>query len=157
MAEHRTIVSRRSLLQASWQTAVLAGVASACQYLPVWKRTKQNLQDLTAESFRPYEGRDMVFSRPVAGGGIFSRSVAMKLAKVTTHEHITQIESRNPAIYGKRSREPFSLVFELKGGEPLGDGLHRLIHKDFEGCQLFLSEISQPRPDGTVVYEAVFS
>jgi hypothetical protein len=157
MAENWTIVSRRSLLQVSWRTAALAGVASACRYLPVLKRTKQNLQDLTAESFRPHEGRDLIFSRSVARGGIFSRSVAMKLAKVTIYEHIIKIESRNPAIYGKRSREPFSLVFELKGAELLGEGLHRLIHKDFEGCQLFLSQVSQPGSDGTLLYEAVFS
>jgi hypothetical protein len=156
MVENRMIVTRRSLLQISWRTAALALVASACQYLPGWKRAKQNLQDLTAESFLPFEGCDLVFSRPVASGGIFSRTVAMKLAKVTTHEHVTQIEAQNPAIYSKRSREPFSLVFELKGAEPLEDGLHRLIHKDFEGCQVFLSQVSQPRPDGTLLYEAVF-
>ncbi len=156
MAENRMVVTRRSLLQISWRTAALAGVAGAFQYLPGWKCAKQNLQDLTAESFKPFEGSDLVFSRPVASGGIFSRTVAMKLAKVTTHEHVTRVEAQNPRIYGKRSREPFSLVFELKGAEPLGDGLHRVIHRDFEGCQLFLSQVSQPRPDGTLLYEAVF-
>jgi len=156
MAENRMVVTRRSLLQISWQTAALAGVASVCQYLPGLKRAKQNLQDLTAESFLPFEGRNLVFARPVAGGGVFSRTVELKLAKVTTHERVLEIESRNPALADKRARKPFSLAFELRGGEPLGEGLHRLVHKDFSGCEIFLSRISRPRPDGTLIYEAVF-
>jgi hypothetical protein len=156
MAENRLVVTRRSLLQIGWRAAALVGLTSALPKLSSLKRSKDNLEDVTAESFKPYEGLDMVFSRPVAGGGIFSRSVALKLAKVTTHKSITQFESQNPAIYGKRSREPFSLIFELKGGEPLGEGLHRIIQRDFAGCQLFLSQVSRPRPDGTLLYEAVF-
>ncbi len=155
MAENRMVVTRRSLLQTSWRTAALAGVASACQYLPGLKRAKQKLQELTAESFLPFEGRDLVFARPVTGGGVFSRTVELKLVKVTTHERVLEIESRNPALAGKRARKPFSLAFELRG-EPLGEGLHRLIHKDFSGCEIFLSRVSRPRPDGTLLYEAVF-
>jgi len=156
MAENGTRVTRRSLLQMSWRTAAIAGVTGVCKYLTVWKSSKQRLQDVTADSFRPYEGRELVFARPVADRRVFSRSVELKLAKVTAHERIARIESRNPAKYGKRSRESFSLLFELKDAEPLGEGLHRLVHGDFEGCQLFLSQVSKPRPDGTLLYEAVF-
>jgi Domain of unknown function (DUF6916) len=156
MAQDRIVVTRRSLLRIGWQTAALVGVASACEGLPLWASGQQNLHELTAESFLPYEGRDLVFSRPVSGREVFSRSVVLKLVKVTTHERTLQIESQHPGRYQKRLRKPFSLTLDLQGGEPLGEGLHRLIHKDFSGCQLFLSQVSQPRPDGTLVYEAVF-
>lgn len=156
MAENRRIVTRRSLLGIGWRAAALASVAGACRHLAVWKGAKQSLQDVTAESFKPYEGHDLVFSRPIAGRGLVSKSVELKLAKVTVHERIAEIESRNPALKGKRTRTPFSLAFELKGGEPLSEGLHRLIHKDFDGCQIFLSRVSAPRADGTLLYEAVF-
>jgi hypothetical protein len=156
MAENGTRVTRRSLLHMSWVAAAIAAVASPFRHLPAWLRPKLRLQDLTAESFRPYEGRDLVFARPVADRSIFSPSVRLRLVKVAAHEHIARIESQDPAKYGKRSRESFSLLFELKGGEPLGEGLHRLVHGDFDGCQLFLSQISKPRPDGTLLYEAVF-
>ena len=155
MAENRMVVTRRSLLQISWRTAALAGVASAFQYLPGWKRAKQNLQDLTAESFLPLEGRDLVFARPVAGGGVFSRTVELKLVKVTSHERVLAIESRNPALADKRARKPFSLAFEFRGREPLSEGLHRLIDRLFRLRDLSLA-VSRPRPDGTLLYEAVF-
>lgn len=157
MAEHGTMVTRRSLLQMSWCAAALAGVAGAGRYLNIWKRPKQRLKELTAESFRPYEGQQFVFSRPREGRSILSQSVGMKLTGVSVHERVAQMEAKNPARYaGKRSRKSFSLVFELKDGAPLGNGLHRLNHGDFDGCELFLSQISRPRPDGTLQYEAVF-
>jgi hypothetical protein len=156
MAENKIIVTRRSLLQTTWRAAALASLASAFPQFSFWKRTKQNLKDVTAESFRPYAGRDMVFSRPAIGTGIISPTVKMKLAEVTVHESAIRIESRNPAKYAKRSREPFSLVFELKEDAPLDEGLHRLMHPDFTGDELFLSQVTQLRPDGTLLYEAVF-
>jgi hypothetical protein len=156
MADKRLVVTRRSLLHTGWRAAALVGVAGACPDLAVWKRNNVGLRELTAESFRRFEGSDLRFSRPVARGGILSRTVALKLTEVITHDKTTQIEARNPEIYQKRSREPFSLVFELKGDKPLEEGLHRLIHKDIAACDLFLSRISQPRSDGAIFYEAVF-
>jgi hypothetical protein len=144
------------VLQTGWRAAALAGVAGACRSIAVWKRSKGRLQSVTAESFKPYEGQDFLFARPRAGAALFSRTVELKLAKVTPHEHISRLESREAATRGKRTRESFSLLFELKGGEPLGEGLHRLVHREFEGCEIFLSRVSRPRPDGTLLYEAVF-
>jgi hypothetical protein len=157
MAENRNLVTRRSLLQTGWRAAALAGLLGALPKLSFGKRPKFNLKDVTAESFKPFEGRDLAFSRPATSGAPFSRSVTLRLARVETHEQATQIETRNPANYGQRSREPFSLAFELKGSEPLGDGLHRLNQGEFAGCELFLSQVSRPRPDGTLLYEAVFT
>lgn len=156
MAEKGMSVTRRSLLQASWRAVAFAGVASACRSVAIWKRPKQGLRNVTVEAFQPYEGQLFLFARPRAGSAVFSKAVELKLAKVAPHEHITRIESRDAAIRGKRSRESFSLLFELKRGEPLGEGLHRLVHRDFEGCEVFLSQISRPKPDGTLLYEAVF-
>lgn len=118
---------------------------------------KSPLAELTAESFQPYEGQELVFARPAAGGAILTRSVRLKLTEVAVHEHIARIEGQDPARYkSKRTRSSFSLFFELRDQEPLAEGLHRLIHEDFAGCQLYLSQVSRPRPDGTLLYEAVF-
>jgi hypothetical protein len=156
MTEQTMVVTRRSVLQTGWRAAALAGVAGACRSVAAWKRSKGRLQSVTVESFKPYEGQGFLFARPRVAAALFSRTVELKLAKVTPHEHISRLESRDPAARGKRSRESFSLLFELKGGEPLGEGLHRLVHRDFEGCEIFLSQVSRPRPDGTLLYEAVF-
>lgn len=156
MAEKNTSVTRRSLLQTSWRAAAFAGMAGACRWMTVWKGAKQGLSEMTANSFQPYEGQQFLFARPRLGAAETSRSVELKLAKVTPHEHITRIESCDPATRGKRTRESFSLLFELKGGEPLGQGLHRLVHHDFSDCELFLSQVSGPRADGSLLYEAVF-
>jgi hypothetical protein len=156
MAEKGMGVTRRSLLQMSWRAAAFAGAASAWRSFGIWKRPKASLRNVTAESFEPYEGQQFLFARPPAAPAVFSKTVELKLAKVSPHEHITRIESRDAATRGKRTRESFSLLFEMKGGEPLGEGLHRLVHRDFEECEILLSQVSRPRPDGTLLYEAVF-
>jgi len=158
MAESGMNFTRRSLLQTGSCAAALASVPAAWHFVTAWTRPKAQLAELTAESFQPYEGQDFVFTRPVAAPAtLFSRPVQLKLVRVEVHDRIARIESQNPARYaGKRTRQSFSLHFELRGGEPLADGLHRLVHRDFVGCQLFLSQISKPRPDGTLLYEAVF-
>jgi hypothetical protein len=154
MADSSKTITRRSLIQLSGGAAAFVGAARAGECLKLWQKVQ--LQDLTAESFRRYEGQNLVFSRPAAAGAILTRTVTLKLAKVSTHERVAQIEVRNPEKYAKRDRESFSLLFELAGGEPLGNGLHRLLHPDFAGHQLFLAQISRPRTDGTRLYEAVF-
>ncbi len=156
MAPNRITVTRRSLLQTGCRAAALAGVSAAVPQIIFWQSAKYNLRELTADTFRPYEGSELLFSRPVSGVGAHSGTVKLKLAQVTVHERITQIESKHPTKYAKRTREPFSLVFELVGGEPLREGLHRLKHEDFAGCELFLTQIARPRPDGKLLYEAVF-
>jgi hypothetical protein len=157
MAENGTNVTRRTLLQWSGGMAAFFAAAGACggQIAP-WNASHSELSELTAESFLPFKGQTLVFSRPVPKGSILSRTVALRLVKVEQHERVTGIEAQNAGRYGKRARAPFSLVLKLTGSEPLGDGLHRLVHRDFSGHQLFLSQVGQPRPDGGLLYEAVF-
>jgi hypothetical protein len=156
MAENEMNLTRRSLLQWSGCVAAAAGAAGACGPFTVLKTPAEPLENLSAESFQPFAGHTLIFARPVSSGSIVSRTVELKLAKVERHERIAKIESKNPANYGERSRPSFSLLFELKNDEPLSAGLHRLVHGDFDGHQIFLSPVAQPRPDGTLVYEAVF-
>ena len=157
MAENGTNVTRRTLLQWSGGMAAFFAAAGACGgQLTPWNASNPELSELTAASFLPFEGQTLVFSRPVPKGSILSRTVEMKLVKVEQHEKVTRVEAQNAGQYGKRTRAPFSLVLELQGSEPLGDGLHRLVHRDFSGHQLFLSQVGQTRPDGGLLYEAVF-
>jgi hypothetical protein len=157
MAENGTNVTRRTLLQWSGGVAAFFAAAGACgSQLAPWNASHSELSELTAESFLPFEGQTLVFSRPAPKGSILSRTVALKLVKVDRHERVTRVEARNAERYGKRARAPFSLVLKLTGSEPLGDGLHRLVHRDFSGHQLFLSQVGQPGPDGGLLYEAVF-
>jgi hypothetical protein len=157
MAENGTNVTRRTLLQWSGGMAAFFAAAGACaSQLAPWNASNAELSELTAESFLPFEGQTLVFSRPVPKGSILSRTVELKLVKVDRHERVTRVEAQRAGRYGKRARAPFSLVLELAGSEPLGDGLHRLVHRDFSGHQLFLSQVGQPRPDGGLLYEVVF-
>jgi hypothetical protein len=157
MAENGTNVTRRTLLQWSGGMAAFFAAAGACggQLVP-WNAAHSGLSELTAESFLPFEGQTLVFSRPVPKGSIFSQTVELKLVKVDRHERVSRIEAKNAGRYGKRARAPFSLALELAGGQPLGDGLHRLVHRNFSWHQLFLSQVGQPRSDGGLLYEAVF-
>jgi len=157
MAENGTNVTRRTLLQWSGGMAAFFAAAGACGgQLAPWNASPSELSELTAESFLPFEGQTLAFSRPVPKGSILSRTVELKLVKVEQHERVTRIEAQNAGRYGKRARAPFSLVLELTGSEPLGDGLHRLVHRDFSGHHLFLSQVGQPRVGSALLYEAVF-
>jgi hypothetical protein len=157
MAQNGSPISRRLLLQWSAGLAACFGATSATAgQLSPWPRSTQPMQDLTAESFLPYVGHTMRFARPLAKGALLSRTAELKLLKVDGHDAITRIESHAPANHPERTRASFSLVFELTDQAPLEDGLHRLVHSDFAGHALFVSEVSRPRPDGTRFYEAVF-
>jgi hypothetical protein len=113
------------------------------------------LQDLTADTFRPYLGRVIEFRASATPSGIPSGNVALRLAKIDRHDHLSLVESRNPAAQGKRTRKPFSLLFESRGA-PLSAGLQTIAHKDFASCELLLSPVCRPKADGTIYYEAVF-
>jgi hypothetical protein len=144
------------MLQMSWGTFAVAGVAAISGPWRIPKLNRYRLQDVDAETFLPYLGKSLVFQRPPEDCSLSPTTAKLKLAKVVPHENISRIESRNPTKYGKRRRESFSLLFEQKGGKPLGPGLHRLAHTDFEDFQLFLSQVGVPGPDGTIYLEAIF-
>jgi hypothetical protein len=110
------------------------------------------LLEFTAAEFLPYEGRKIVFERPsdqfASGGGGF---VEMELLEV---------RAGKPSWGRNGQREPFALLFSVRGQAPLGPGLHRLIQEGFEPCDLFLSRVTVPERNdegGAVMfYEAVF-
>ena len=156
MARKGRQVTRRSILQLSGGAFAVAGVAAISGPWPSVRLNRFRLQDVSAESFLPYVGKTLVFESSAGDQHFTSPTAEFRLAKVTPHESISRIESRNPATYGKRKRESFSLLFEQKGGAPLGEGLHRLAHADFEDFQLFLSPVGMPGQDGTIYLEAIF-
>ncbi len=87
MAENGTNVTRRTLLQWSGGLAAFFAAAGACGgQLAPWNASHSELSELTAESFLPFEGQTLVFSRPVPKGSILSRTVELKLVKVDRHE-----------------------------------------------------------------------
>jgi len=154
MAEQGTQVTRRTLLQNSWRGAVVAGVAAMCRPFGLASLTRIRLEDATAETFVPYLNRRIEFKTPAtvsASGG----QAALKLVEIDRHERIARIDSRNPAVRGKRERASFSLLFESAGRE-LPAGLHRITHQDFAETAVLLTQVSRPKHDGTIYYEAIF-
>jgi hypothetical protein len=119
-----------------------------------------SIEDFTAETFFPYQGQRLPFQRPPDGSGTSGDVAELELLEVTRPERVLRIEKADPDKHAKRLREPFSLLFALRGQAPLGMGLHRLVHTDFEPCELLLSRVFVPgrgTGDGTVMYyEAVF-
>lgn len=149
-------LSRRSLLEMSWRSLVVAGVAQAGRVFALAKPARRGLENATAASFSPHVGETFAFLKPASDRGMIRSTVELKLASVTRHENIARIEARNPAIHGKRKREPFSLLFELQGREPLGSGLHEFAQGEFQDCPVFLSPVQGPKHNGPIRYEAVF-
>jgi len=156
MAHQGTQVTRRSMLQMSGGAFAVAGVASVSGQWPILGLGRFRLEDVSAQSFLPYLGKTLLFERSPEDRSLSSTTAELKLAKVIPHESISRLESRNPGKYGIRRRESFSLLFEQKDGKPLGPGLHRLAHADFENFQLFLSPVGVPEKNGTVYLEAIF-
>ena len=102
------------------------------------------IADFTAQLFQPLVGQAVQWERP--GGG----TARLELLEVQTYP-------RQPGM----TRDPFSLLFELKGQKPIEPGLPRLVHPGFEPCELLLSRVRVPEFERAhragVFYEAVFS
>ena len=103
------------------------------------------LDQFTAERFLPYVG-DVFLWRPSGA----APEASMRLLEVERFRE-------QPGL----TREPFSLLFVMHDQPPLGRGLHRLVHAEFEACELLLSRVSVPKHErehpGGMFYEAVFS
>jgi len=155
MADQGKQITRRSVLHLSWCGLATAGVASSL-LSKVAKLNKKHVGNVTEEEFLPYVGKKLTFRRFPSVDNLAPAEATLILARVTSHQSIRKIEARNPGKYGKRKRESFSLLFELQQGEPLESGLHQLAHPDFEGFDLFVSPISQPKNNRSMLYEAVF-
>jgi len=105
---------------------------------------------LNADEFEPRVGEEFVFARPANPSGSTAGVVRMRLASI----------ARLPR-HDLTDREPFSVIFVLKDQDPLGMGLHRLLHPELEPFEMFLSRVMVPRlqradPAG-MFYEAVFN
>ena len=155
MAKKGTQVTRRGLLQIGGRSLFAASFAALCRPFAFANPSALHLREFTANAFEPYLGRFIEFKAPASASGVSTRSVALKLAKIDRHDQLSLAESRNPGTRGKRTRAPFSLLFESRGSLQ-SEGLHSMAHRDFESCELLLSAVCMPRADGTVYYEAVF-
>jgi hypothetical protein len=100
---------------------------------------KFEIASYTADTFAPYAGQVLTF-----GPG----DVQLELLQITR---------RNVGDVPAGFREPFSLLFVLRSGEPLARGLHRIAHPDFEPADWFITRVLAPgRDPRQAYYEAVF-
>lgn len=119
---------------------------------------KLAIKDLTAEALQPYVGQRLPFERPAENERPANGHVALELWRVTANENIAKVEQQHPERYTQRHRQSFSALFVLPQNEqPLGMGLHRMMHPDFEVEEWFLSRVFVPGADSRkAYYEAVF-
>jgi hypothetical protein len=100
---------------------------------------KFEIANYTADTFAPYVGQALVFD---------PAGVQLELLKVSR---------RNAGQVPAGFREPFSLLFVLRSAEPLGKGLYRIVHQDFEPSEWLLTRVMAPGLDPRqAYYEAVF-
>ncbi len=114
---------------------------------------RRTIETFTAETFLPYRGQRLTFLRPPDATGRSGAPVELELIEVTAHGRAMAIEQARGARI-PRQRQPFSLLFALRRGEPLAPGLVRLTHAGFEPCDLLLTRVMAPA--GAAHYEAVF-
>ena len=103
--------------------------------------------EFQAEIFRPFLQEPFTLLRPMPPGVASPRV------------ELTLVEVKEMATSTLRPRPPFSLLFALRDAAPLEDRfLHRLVHPNFEKCDLLLSRVTIPDDprDGTMFYEIVF-
>lgn len=96
------------------------------------------MDDLTLETFLPHVGSDFL-----AGG-----DDAIVL-------HLTAIDT-GPRQPDAPRVQPFSLVFTGPPHPNLGQGIHRLVHAELGGLDVFLVPIGYDAT-GSLRYEAVFN
>lgn len=110
---------------------------------------KIGLADFAADRFEALVGQTIVFERPADSGTSAMEAASMRLLEVKRG-------AKSPAV----RREPFSVLFAMKDQPPLGPGLHRLAHPDFEPAELLITRVMAPKyealdPTG-MYYEVVF-
>jgi len=115
---------------------------------PVAWNAKFQMQDYLAEMFFSYVGQVIEFDRPTDASGISGGRVALELLDV---------RKPNTGAEAQGFRKPFALLFALRSPEPLGRGLHRIAHADFEPDDWFITRVLVPgRYPDVAYYEAVF-
>jgi hypothetical protein len=72
------------------------------------------------------------------------------------HLELLEVESSRQHATAD-ARQPFSLLFALRSGDPTEQSMLHLRHSDFEPCAWFVNRVSIPgRDPRTPYYEAVF-
>jgi hypothetical protein len=106
------------------------------------------MSQYTGDTFEPYVGQVFAFEPPTDAHGNRRESVRLELVEI--------LRSRPRGVPGLR--DPFTLLFVLRSAEPLGRGLHRLAHEDFEACDWFVNRVMVPGRDARAAYyQAVFA
>ena len=112
----------------------------------VWR-----MEQFTADVFAAYRGTNFLFR----SSDRTSAAAQLELVDIQRSEKLMQ-DAHRPAQH----RAPFSLLFVLQDDPPLGAGLHRLEHADFDPCDLLLTRVAVPGHEGghntRAFYEAVF-
>jgi hypothetical protein len=108
-----------------------------------------SITEFTADLFLFRVGELFEWEQPASRDGAGGARARMHLIEVTRQR-----------LYGGARREPFSLLFLMRGQCALERGLHTLVHPAFERCELLLSRVTvspseSKGPDG-IYYEAVF-
>jgi hypothetical protein len=155
MADKDSYITRRSVLAMSWRSLLAAAVAKTSAWTAFAEPGRGGLDNATAESFEPHIGELFEFLKPAGERGVFP-TVALTLKRVSHHDNIARIEARIPGTRGKRTRQSFSLLFELPAGEPLSEGLHEFARGPFKNCPILLSHVQSAKNHRPLVYEAVF-
>ena len=108
-------------------------------------RVKFAMERYTAEMFEPYVGQVFEFEPTADPQGASANRVQLELLEVTR-------KAPTPGF-----RPPFTLLFALRGPTPLGGGLHKIAHDDFEPCDWFVNRVVVAGRDPRTAYcQAVF-
>jgi hypothetical protein len=125
-----------------------ANVIAMSEAKPASARVQFSMDAYTADIFEPLVGQTFLFEGPLEGQGDQAGQARLEL-----------IDARKSGSGAPAAgfREPFTLIFALRSPEPLGNGLHRIAHDNFEPCDWFLNRVLLPgRDPRTAYYQAAF-
>lgn len=109
---------------------------------------KFEMRNYAAEMFLPYVGQVLLFEPPANEQTDSCDAFQLEL-----------VEVRRPTSRNRPDgfREPFTLLFALRGLQFLGPGCHRIAHHDFEPSEWLLTRVLVPGSDPRAAYyEAIF-
>jgi hypothetical protein len=103
------------------------------------------MRPFTAQAFTPFLGQTFYFHP--------SSERAAEMAEL----ELIDVKAGTSDQLMLGHRQPFSVLFKLRGQGVLRRGLQHLQHPDMDACDLFLARVHVPESHpGAVYYEAVF-